>query len=310
MYKIAQHLGRSRDFVSKWGHRYRGLGIKGLFDIPRSGRPTKLSQVQEKQLKARIETGPLAKDQVANFDALIIKGIIHDEYRASFSTSGVYSLLHRIGFAWISTRPQHEKNDPAAMSHWKGKILPEAFENVCRNHSDATVEIWFQDEMRFGEKTNVSRRWSLKASAPRQFKQLGFRNTHLYGALNPTSGERVGLVNPGCNTETMNIHLDLISQRIGRGRHALLILDQAGWHESSKKLIVPKNITLLSLPPYSPELNPVERLWRWIKRRYLANRIIKKDENLELLGCELWNNITDQIVRSLCKVSFLPVGDF
>ena len=239
-----------------------------------------------------------------------IKQFIHKEYEVCFSTSGVYSLLHRIGFSWISARPQHEKNDPSAMTLWKDKTLPEAFKNACESNPDCSVEIWFQDEMRYGEKTSVTRRWSLKASAPRQLKQIGFRNTHLYGALNPISGERVGLVNPGCNTEAMNIHLDLISQRIGPGRHALLILDQAGWHESSKKLVVPKNITLLSLPPYSPELNPVERLWRWIKRRYLANRLIKKDEDLELLGCELWNKLTDQVVRSLCKVDFLPAGNF
>jgi transposase len=310
VYQISQQLNRSRDFVSTWGDRYRRLGIKGLFDMPRSGRPTKLFQDQEKQLKQRIEIGPLVNDQVANFDALSIKELIQKDYGAYFSTSGVYSLLHRIGFAWISTRPQHEKNNPAAMLQWKEETLPDAFKNACETHPDVPVEIWFQDEMRFGEKTSVTRRWSLKASAPRQFKQLGFRNTHVYGAVNPVSGEKVGLVNPGCNTEAMNIHLDLIAQRIGADRHALLILDQAGWHEISKKLIIPKNITLLSLPPYSPELNPVERLWRWIKRKYLANRIIKKEEDLELLGCELWNKITDQVVKSICKVGFLPVGNF
>jgi len=307
--KIANQLYRSRIFITKWYDRYRRLGIEGLFDAQRSGRSKKLSCAQESQLKERISLGPNPNDEVSNFDALSLKGIIQKEYGVEFSTSGIYSLLHRLGLSWMSTRPQHEKNDPSAMALWKSTTLPEAILKMRAEHPLLKIEFWFQDEMRFGEKTNLSRRWCVKGSAPRDTCQLGFRNTYIYGAINPTTGERVGLVNPGCNSEAMNAHLVLVSQHLGPDRHAILILDQAGWHEKSNKIIVPKNITLLSLPPYSPELNPVERLWRCLKRRYLANRLINKSEDLELLGCELWNKITDQMVRSVCRVSYLPVAN-
>jgi transposase len=266
-----------------------------------------LSCEQEQRLKERINLGPTVKDEVSNFDALSIKDIIRNECSVEFSTSGVYSFLHRVGLSWTSTRPQHEKNDPSAMSFWKRTTLPETIQKTQASRPNTKIEIWFQDEMRFGEKTTLSRRWCLKASAPRNICQLGFRNTYIYGAINPATGERVGLVNHGCNSEAMNIHLDLVSQHLGPDRHAILILDQAGWHEKSNKIIVPKNITLLSLPPYSPELNPVERLWRWIKGKYLANRVINKSEDLELLGCELWNKITDEVVKSVCRVRYLPL---
>jgi transposase len=83
-----------------------------------------------------------------------------------------------------------------------------------------------------------------------------------------------------CSTDAMNIYLDLISQGIGALNHALLIMDQAGWHSNSNSLNVPDNITILDLPPYRPKLNPVERLWLWLKENYLTNTVIPKEENL------------------------------
>ena len=294
----------------KWSNRYRELGVQGLFDLPRSGRKTKLAPLQESTLAKRIDDGPTAEDSVSNFDGPTIRGILYKEFGISFSESGVYSLLRRLGFSWKSSRPQHEKNDPAAVAHWKRETLPNKYKEVRQKYPDKKVELWFQDEMRFGEKTPQSRRWSRKSVDTRQIKQLGFRNTHIYGAVNPCSGERVGLVYPGCNSDVMSIHLDLVSQQLGGDRHAILVLDCAGWHESSKQIIVPPNITLLSLPSYSPELNPVERLWRWVKSKHLANRLIRKNEDLEKLGCELWQKLTDDRVKSICKVSYEPFSNF
>lgn len=278
--------------------------------MPRSGRQKKLSTWQEAELSRRIDDGPRDEDDVSNLDAPTIKGIIKNEFGITFSASGVYALLRRLGFSWKSSRPQHEKNDPAAMAHWKREILPSKYQEVCKKFPDKKVELWFQDEMRFGEKTPQSRRWSRKSLETRQIKNLGFRNSCIYGAVNPCTGEKVGLVYPGCNSDVMNIHLNLVSERIGADRHAIIIMDRAGWHETSTQLSVPENISLLSLPPYSPELNPVERLWRWLKQRYLANRVIKKDEDLEKIGCELWQKITDEVVRSVCKVSYKPFSNF
>ena len=76
----------------------------------------------------------------------------------------------------------------------------------------------------------------------------------------------------------MQLHLDAISTQLGPDRHAVMILDNAGWH-GSKRLYVPENLTLL-LPPYSPELNPIERLCHWLKEHEFINRIYPNPDML------------------------------
>jgi transposase len=77
---------------------------------------------------------------------------------------------------------------------------------------------------------------------------------------------------PFCDTEAMQSHLGEISANVALGAHAVVILDQAGWH-LSKDLVVPRNLTLLSLPPRSPELNPVENVWQFLRDNWLSNRV-------------------------------------
>ncbi len=77
---------------------------------------------------------------------------------------------------------------------------------------------------------------------------------------------------PYVNTEAMNLHLKEISQNVARGAHAVIIIDGAGWHRAYD-LLVPNNITLLPLPPYSPELNAQENVWQYLRQNYLAGRI-------------------------------------
>ena len=86
----------------------------------------------------------------------------------------------------------------------------------------------------------------------------------------------------------MQKHLTEISATVDPGTHAVLIRDQAGWHTTTK-LIVPKNITLLPLPPRSPEIKPVENIWRYIRDNWLSNPIFKSYDNIVAPSCEAWN---------------------
>lgn len=98
---------------------------------------------------------------------------------------------------------------------------------------------------------------------------------------------------PWCDTEAMNAHLQEISREVDHGAHAVLILDQAGWH-SSAKLIVPVNITLLFLPPRSPELNPVENVWQFLRDNWLSNRVFTSYDDIVDHCCAAWNKLIDQ----------------
>ncbi len=101
---------------------------------------------------------------------------------------------------------------------------------------------------------------------------------------------------PYCDTHAMEAHLQEISTAVDKGAHAVIMVDQAGWH-MTPKLTVPDNITLLALPPRSPELNPVENVWQFMRDNWLSNRVFKSYEDIVALCCEAWNKLMDQPSR-------------
>jgi hypothetical protein len=124
------------------------------------------------------------------------------------------------------------------------------------------VEVWFQDEARVGQKTKITRRWAKWGTRPRAPKDQRTKSAYIFGALCPKRGVGAGLVLPRCDTQAMQWHLEEIACQIRPSAHAILIVDQAGWH-TTEKLDVPANIPILPLPPRSPELNPVENIWQF-----------------------------------------------
>lgn len=98
---------------------------------------------------------------------------------------------------------------------------------------------------------------------------------------------------PWADTHAMGLHLAEISAAVDPGAHAVVILDQAGWHTSGK-LLVPENLTLLPLPPRCPELNPVENVWQFIRQNWLSNRIFDGYEDIVTHCCDAWNKLIDQ----------------
>jgi transposase len=119
------------------------------------------------------------------------------------------------------------------------------------------------------------------------------KSAWIFGAICPERGVGAALVLPRCNTEAMQWHLEEISLQVKPGAHAVLIVDQAGWHMTDK-LMVPSNITILPLPPRSPELNPVENIWQFMRDNWLSNRIFKSWDEIVTICCEAWNKLTDQ----------------
>jgi hypothetical protein len=99
------------------------------------------------------------------------------------------------------------------------------------------------------------------------------------------------LVLPYADADAMNLHLVTVSKLVAPGSHAILELDRAGWHRLGGRLQVPNNISLLHLPPYSPELNPVENIWQYLKQNYLSNRVFETYEDIVDACCEAWNKL-------------------
>ena len=155
------------------------------------------------------------------------------------------------------------------------------------------IEIWWQDEARVGQKTKITRRWAKRGTRPRAPKDQRTKSAWIFGAICPARGVGAALVLPRCNTQAMQWHLDEISSQVMPGALAILIVDQAGWHTTGK-LVIPPNITLLLLPPRSPELNPVENIWQFLRDNWLSNRIFKSYDDIVALCCEAWNKLIQQ----------------
>jgi transposase len=149
------------------------------------------------------------------------------------------------------------------------------------------VEIWFQDESRVGQQGDLSYIWAKKGSRPQINRDMRFDYAYIFGAICPARGEGEALVLPRCNSEGMNKHLEIISKAVKLDAHAVLIIDGAGWHRS-KELKIPDNITLMHLPPYSPELMPVENIWQYLKANYLNNRVFRDYNDILNACCEAW----------------------
>jgi transposase len=170
------------------------------------------------------------------------------------------------------------------------------------------VRVFFMDEARFGQQGTTTRVWAPRGSRPTAVKQTRYEWVYLYAAVEPETGASVALQAPNVNTVTMNVFLKMLADELGPKDHAVLIMDQAGWHKA-RKLIVPDNITILYLPPYSPELNPVERLWAYLRSHYLANRVFDNYDHLLEAGAKAWQELTPEILKSVCACGYLTHED-
>jgi len=156
------------------------------------------------------------------------------------------------------------------------------------------LEFWWQDEARIGQQGTLTRVWAERGSRPAAPRDQRYRWAYLFGAICPARGIGAALVLPFANAEMMNLHLAEISAAVTTGAHAVLTMDGAGWHQTGGKLRVPDNITLLYLPPYSPELNPVENVWAYLRSNKLSNRVFETYEAIVDACCDAWVWLTQQ----------------
>lgn len=126
---------------------------------------------------------------------------------------------------------------------------------------------------------------------------------YIFGAVCPAREIGVGLVLPEANAEAMNLHLAEISRKVSPNAFGVVILDGAGWHQTGGRLIVPENLGLLHLPPYSPELNPAENVWQYLWQYFLSNRVFPTYEAIVDACCGAWNALMalPERIRSIAQ---------
>ena len=207
-----------------------------------------------------------------------------------------------MGYAKLSARPRHLR--VATGTPWRrSKKVPRTPEGDPRR-ARVTVsrsKSGGRTMTRVGQKNKITRRWARRGTRPSAPKDQRTTSAYIFGAICPTKGKAAGLVMPRADTHALNAHLAEIVRIVEPGAHALVMLDQAGWHTSSM-LEVPHNISLMALPPRSPELNagrePLAVHARQLALqpprlpKLAANPVSASDDILDHC-CEAWNKIVD-----------------
>jgi len=160
-----------------------------------------------------------------------------------------------------------------------------------------TIEIWFQDEARVGQQGSLSYQWALRGSRPPAVRDNRHDSAYIFGAICPARARGAAIVTPWVNSEAMTIHLAEIGKQVGPGAHAVLVCDGAGWHQTGQRLTVPDNVTLLRLPPYSPELNPIENVWEYLRGNKLSRSVWQSYDDIVQACCDAWNWLIADTVR-------------
>lgn len=163
-----------------------------------------------------------------------------------------------------------------------------------------------RDEARVGNKGRVCHRWWLKGQRAPGLCQRGYQWAYIFSAIRPATGEDFTLVLPTVNASTMELFLARFAATLPDDVHAVLVLDGAGWHDA-RALCVPEAITLLPLPAYSPELNPVERVWLYLRERFLSLRLFDDTDAIIDACCQAWCALLAEPdrIRSLCAFPWI-----
>jgi transposase len=150
-----------------------------------------------------------------------------------------------------------------------------------------SINLYFEDESRFGLHTKYGRGLtSIGVQPVCNFQQI-FKSTYLFGAFSPITGASFLLELPFCNNDTFQIYLNEFSQQ-NPSEFKIIVLDNGAFHKAST-LQIPKNVCLLFLPPYSPELNPAEKIWKHMKRKFTNKHFKSLEEISDFLPYKLMN---------------------
>ena len=303
--EIAAVLGCSLRAVKNWVAQYNRGGAEALRDRPRSGRPRLLSPEHYPRLKQRLDDPPRPEDGLCALRGADVQRILRQEFGVVMGRQAVYDLLHQLGYSSLMPRPQHEDANPEVQEFFK-EIVVEQIEAIAAGHHTEQVRVYFQDEARFGTQGTITRVWARRGSRPRAVRQNGRQWLYVVMAVCAATGAASALLMPELNTAAVNLFLEQFSRELPGGVHAVLIWDGAGYHTSGD-LAIPGNVSLIQLPPYSPELNPVENLWHYLRSHHWSNRAYDGYKALEEEAIRSLNALCQDAekLKTICNVEYV-----
>lgn len=293
--EAARCNGMQRQTLRDWVHRYNKDGVGGLCSLRSPGRPPALNEEQMAELRELVLAGPdLERHRVTRWRCADLREEIAARWSVRVHENTVGRLLRRLGMARLQPRPYHPRKDAAAQEAFKKNFAGLVAEALPATAAGKPIEVWFQDEARVGQQGSLEYIWAPVGSRPPAVRDNRHDSAYLFGAICHARAGGAAIIMPAANTEAMNEHLCEISTQVAPGAHAAVVCDGAGWHQPGNQLRIPENITLLSLPPYSPELNPMENIWDYLRGNRLSHRV--------------WNSY--EAILAACKDAWLfLIGD-
>lgn len=267
--QIARAVGRGRSRIQAWFDAYRRGGVAELLKVRRGKGPESLlKEPMAAEMKRQLAKGQWRRAADAH-------QWLGDRFGLRVGLGAVYKYLGKCAARLKVPRPSHEKKNAAAAETFKRELAAK-LESIGIEEG-RPVRIWVVDEMRYGLQPVMRRVWALRGERAVAPVNPRYEWGYVHGALQVGGGGAEFFYTPAVNLESSGLFLEQISRRDPGAVH-VVIWDGAGFHPEKGEL--PDNVRLLALPAYSPELNPVEKLWDIVKDG-ICNRIYKTLEELE-----------------------------
>ena len=218
---IARTLGGSERAVQGWVARYNRGGPHALDERPHTGRPARLTGPELLRFEQRLEAGPKPEDGLCTFHGRDLQRILEQEFGVLLGLQAVYDLLHRLGFRSLMPRPQHKDADEELQEIFK-EVVVDQIEAIRETHPDEEVQVWFEDEARFGQQGTLTRVWAKRGSRPRAVRPTQYTSLYVLAAVCVSTGAASALVIPELNTEVLNLFLKQFARELPSGVHAVL----------------------------------------------------------------------------------------
>ena len=173
-------------------------------------------------------------------------------------------------------------------------------------HPEKKLQVFFQDEARFGQQGTLTRLWARRGQRVTALRQTQYDYLYVVGAVCPQTGQAEAILAPHMNTDVMNAFFGEFAQTIAQDVHVVMIWDGAGFHRSHR-LQIPHNITVIPLPAYSPELNPIENLWHYLRSHHWSNRTYRDYDDLMQAAITAWqaSALNPEIIQSVCNATYI-----
>ena len=286
--------GVDRQTLSDWVHRYNDESVEGLKTRLPPGRTPFLTAAQMAELFELVVKGPdPATAKVVRWRCVDLLAETKRRFSVEVHESTMGKWLRQLRLTRLQPRPVHPKKIAEDETAFKTNFTSLVKQALLSTTAATPIEIWFQDEARVGQKGGHAYIWAPIGSRPLMVRDNRHDSAYLFGAICPARAVGAAMITPAANTEAMNLHLAEISTQIAAGAHAVVVCDGAGWHQRGPNLEVPANISLLSLPPYSPELNPMEKVWDYLRQNKLCSTVWDTYDDI-LDACKTaWNFLID-----------------